>query len=61
MSIDKIHAGTEDRSTVFLVSRRPERRKVQHYCIVSVKLAVGCKEPLVAMTVTVDAVASVVA
>jgi hypothetical protein len=35
--------------------------QAQHYCTVSVKLVVGCREPLVAITVTVDAVACVVA
>jgi hypothetical protein len=46
--------------TVFLVSNRQQRRKVQHHCTVSVKLVVGCRGPLVAITVTVDAVAAVV-
>jgi hypothetical protein len=41
----------------FKVSNRLEWGKPQHYCTVSVKLVVGCREPLVAMTVTVDAVA----
>jgi hypothetical protein len=47
--------------TVFLVSNRLQQKKARHHCTVSAKLVVGCKEPLVAMTVTVDAVACVVA
>ena len=37
------------------------QKGVQTVFSVKNSLAVGCKEPLVAMTVTVDAVASVVA
>ena len=40
--------------TVFLVSNRLQRRHAQHHCTVSVKLVVGCREPPVAITVTVD-------